>query len=397
MNRLKTVSFAGVAGLFALVTFWGGSERLGESHPLPLLPSGQHLGYIVGFNPDNPPFLQDVIEDCWRQARQRGMQTARVQMDWTDVEPEAGVMLPGELAERLAEFEEQGMPVFLLLTSADSDALNYPADLLAEDGGRFAEGMRPNDPRIIDRYNQMLQAVLPIARDYGVYCIAVGNEPDTHNEADPQFMNDFLDFVAAVREHAQSIAPEVAITYTSTVEPILSNTNYGHRIAEVVDVLCFNLYAQGGPGGFDQAATQAALEGILALDPHKPVLLQELGCSSAYLADKHFVFYESRPEIQATFLDWVFNQILAHPRVRAAYIFQLVENGPVVDAYWREALSVEELSEEWIDQMVESFDKLGLIEFETGEKKPGWHVFLDGLERFHAQRQSAIEDRALLD
>jgi hypothetical protein len=81
------------------------------------------------------------MEHAYDEALQHGMKVARVQMDWPDVEPELGVYNKAELRECFAPPFEDGHATSLLLCSADSDALNYPRDLLAPDGRELADGM----------------------------------------------------------------------------------------------------------------------------------------------------------------------------------------------------------------------------------------------------------------
>jgi hypothetical protein len=349
--------------------------------PLLLLPQGQHLGYIEGFNPDNPPALRETMDAAFREALQNGMKVARVQMDWPEVESTPGKFDQEKLVDRLRFAHDKGLAIYLLVCTADTDGLNYPKDLLAEGGKRLARNMKPDDPVIVTRYSKMLDWLIPLARKNGVYCISVGNEPDTHHKDDPTFMRHFIKFVAAVRDHAHTIDPDIAITYTSTCDPVLqSDRAYAKDIADSVDVFCFNLYAFGNRDGLDLKTTEQVLAGMIALSKGKPIQIQELGCSSLLNPSPDWQFHKSSPELQRQFFVWAFSRIRETQQIRAAYVFQLVENSPRIDKFYSDAFGAG-MPKDWTRNLCDWMKGLGLIRFDTGEKKPAWNEFLNELKR----------------
>ena len=357
----------------------GVSETVSASG-FPLLPAGQHLGYIEGFNPDNPPGLRAAMDRAFGDALKDGMKVARVQLDWPDLESAPGHYDEAKLLERLRSARDNSLAVCLLVCTADTDGLTYPGDLLDKGGKRLAGGMKPDDPLIVARFNKLLDWLIPIARKNGVYCLSVGNEPDTHDKDDPAFMPHFLKFVSAVREHAHAIDPDIAITYTSTCDPVLqSGRPYGKDIADAVDVLCFNLYAFGKSDGLDLKRTEEVLDGMLALARGKPVQIQELGCSSLLNPGPDWKFHKSSPEMQRQFFSWAFHKIKSTRQIRAAYVFQLVEHSPRIDRFYRDAFGTG-MSADWTDNLCAWLKGLGLIGFETAEPKPAWQEFLAALK-----------------
>lgn len=356
-------------------------------HQLPLLPAGQHLGYIEGFNPDNPPKLRRAMDEAFEESLKNGMKVARVQMDWPDVEPTKGTYKKEELIERLQSYHSQGLAIYLLLCTADTDGFNYPRDLLAEEGTKLARNMNADDPLIVTRYKKMLDWAIPIAKAHGVYCISVGNEPDTHHEDDPHFMPHFIKFVAAVRDHAHNIDPDIAITYTSTCDPALHpDRTYGKNIADSVDILCFNLYGFGKRDSLDLKATEETLEKMLGLAKGKPVQIQELGCSSICNPDRQWRFHKSSPEIQREFFAWVFKEMKSRKQIRAAYVFQLVEHSPYIDKLYSDAFGDEKVPEDWTRGLCDWLKGLGLIRFDDAESKPAWNEFLKGLRLIYKEQ-----------
>jgi hypothetical protein len=364
-----------------------GEETISETrfHELPLLPEGQHLGYIEGFNPDNPPKLRKVMDEAFEESLRNGMKVTRIQMDWPDVEPIKGKFDQQELIDRLKYPHSKGLAIFLLLCTADTGDLNYPKDLLTEGGDKLARNMKPDDPMIVERYKRVLDWVIPIARKYGVYCISVGNEPDTHEEDNPTFMSHFIRFVAAVRDHAHTLDPDIAITYTSTCDPVLHpGREYAKDIVDSVDMLCFNIYGFGNRHGFDRKATEKAMDGMIALSEGKPIQIQELGCSSIRNPDRIWRFHPSSPEIQREFFAWVYKKIKSTEQIRAAYIFQLVDHSPTVDKIYYDAFG-SGMPKEWTRDLCDWLKGLGLISFDTAEKKPAWNEFLRGLRLIYQE------------
>ena len=356
-------------------------NKISQQHKLPLLSKGQHLGYIKGFNPVHPPMLQQVMDSAFQMSLKSGMQIARVQLDWTHLEPTKGTYLKDELVERLQFYHSKKLAICLMLCTADTDSLNYPKDLLTKQGDKLANNMKPDDPMIITRYKKMLDWAIPIAKKHGVYCISVGNEPDIYHDDDPSFMPHFINFVAAVRSHAHTIDSEIAITYTSTCDPAIHpDRKYGNDIAASVDVFCFNIYGVGSPDGIDFKATEDVLNKMVKLAKGKPILIQELGCSSIRNPDKKGWFHHSSLEIQRAYFAWVFKQIKSRKQIRAVYLFQLVENSPVIDKWNFKAFDSNKRSKKQTWELCEWLKGLGLINFQTTKTKPAWQEFLKGLK-----------------
>ncbi len=359
-----------------------------HNHELPLLPKGQHLGYIEGFNPDNPPKLRMVMDEAFQESLKNGMKVARVQMDWPDVEPTQGTYKKEELTKRLQRYHTKGLALYLLLCTADTEGLNYPEDLLAKGGKTLAGNMDPDNPVIVQRYKTMLDWAIPIARKHGVYCISVGNEPDARHKDNPTFMAHFIKFVASVRDYAHTIDPDIAITYTSTCDPALDpGRTYGKDIADAVDIVSFNFYGFGKRGGLDLKATEETFRGMIGLSKGKPILIQELGCSSIQNPDRKWQFHASSPDLQRQFFEWAFKIIRSTQQIRAAHVFQLVEHSPSIDKFYRDEFG-SGMPKEWTRNLCDWLKGLGLISFETAEKKPAWNEFLKGLRLIYKEQNN---------
>lgn len=307
------------------------------------------------------------------------MRTWRVQLDWRELEVSPGVYDEAHFRAVLADPAAAGFAILMLVATADTGSMNYPEDLMNEDGSWLRDGLTPDDPALIARFNAFLDWAMPIAKEHGVYCISVGNEPDTHYETDPNFIRQFIRFVAAVRGHAHTVDPDIAITYTSTSNPATHpQWGYAGEIADAVDVLCFNLYGVGKTGGIDFAATETILDEMIALADGKPVIMQEFGCSSLLNPDRDFRFFASSPALQRDYFAWFLGKLRERPQVRAAYQFQIVENGPIVDQFYSDFFG-QGLPPEATQQIVDWLDGLGLIEFDSGAAKPAWDAFVEGM------------------
>ena len=96
-------------------------------------------------------------------------------------------------------------------------------------------------------------------------------------------------------------------------------------------------------------------------------------------------FHESSDSIQSSFFQWVFMKIKSTEQMRAAYIFQLVDHSPFIDKLYFDAFSVEGMPKSWTRGLCDWLKGLGLISFDSAEKKPAWTEFLKGLRLIYGE------------
>lgn len=364
-----------------------------QIHELPLLPKGQHLSYFEGYNPDNPAKLRRIMDEAFQESLQNGMKVARVEINWSDVEPTKGAYNKQELIDRLQFYHSRDLSIYLLLGTTDTYGLNYPRDLLTSEGDALANDMQPDDPVIVERYSKMLDWAMPIAREHGVYCISVGNEPDMYHEDDSAFVPHFIKFVTAIRTYAHTIDPDIAITYTSTCDPILhSDRKYSEDIADSVDILCFNFHGFGksnlfglGKGQFDRKETDKIFDKMIELSKGKPIQIQKLSYSSIRNPDANWMFHDSSEAMQNSFFHWAFEKIRATEQVRVVYVFQLAEHSYSIDRLYFDIFAAVGIPDNWSRDLCDWLKGTGMIKFDSAKKKPAWDEFLKGLRLIYGE------------
>ena len=353
-------------------------KKIASIHQLPLLAHGQQLGYVEGFNPDNPPAFQNAVADAWAEASSAGMQISRLQIDWKDLEPAKGSYDDTDLIRLLSDLSGRSESVMLMIGTADSGSLTYPDYLM--DGDALADDMRPSDPLIVERFRKLMDWVIPIVEKHKVFCISIGNEPDPIHDEDPEFMISFIDFVKTIRMHSHKLNPEIAITFTATIDSLFRpEFDYAEDLAKSVDVLCFNFYAVWNDSGFDEAFCIGILDKMRELAGGKSIIIQELGCSSEINLDKNYGLHAGSEMIQNDFFEWVLDYMIKHDEFRALYVFQLTENSPGLDLIYKQMFDGI-ASDEWVDGYISHLRGNGLLEFGTGRKKPAWFTFIQGLK-----------------
>lgn len=341
---------------------------------LPLLSAGPQIGLIQGFNADNSPAIQDSISQRMEEAYTKGMKIARIQVDWSELEPSRGIYDLTDLREELEANHAAGRETMLTLSSLDSDAYTIPEDLLEES---FSGAV------LLDRYKALMDEIVPLMRANGGWLITIANEPDTHFEENPDLWKEVRDMVKEMRDYIHQLDPDMAVTITLTEGGFASGVKGIRQIVEECDVICFNYYGQGLLGALDSPdEVREDLDRILRAFPKMPLVIQELGCSAGYESGSNME--GANLENQRLFFETVFSYMENEPRFRAAVVFQLVDWSPATSGIFRQDLLDGGVDEDFVNVFLESLETLGLIRFKDGTTKPAWDEFLRWVERFAA-------------
>jgi hypothetical protein len=342
-----------------------------EPQDLPLLPSGNHLGFIVGFD----AYAPDVeVEERTAELLEDGMTVGRVQLDWVDLEPEAGVYNMDSLVDAMSPLAAQGLSVFVLLATVDSvdAAVTRPPDL---------QQTLYSDPVLLERFQLLLDRAIPVILQYSGFLLSVGNEPNSYLEENPSELEPMATFVFNTKQYVHLTAPDlgVSITLAAILEPLTAAS----------DVVVFNLYGLDpnfytaqDPVVFVQEI--AAKQAIFGMD--KPFIIQELGMPSGW-EDKPSGMNTS-PELAVSFCQVALQELKDNPHFRAAFWFTLVD--------WSAAttnLIIDELAAagvpEFINVRIDEWLRTGgLVRmeqpgFSDGTTRPVWEAFRTGMRALY--------------
>lgn len=341
-----------------------------DAETLPYLSNGPKLGTIIGFNAVNPPETESAIEQRWSEAIEAGMSIGRVQVDWPELEPSEGTYDKDALEEKLSPLASQGLSIFLTLPAHDSEEPQIPGDL---------EGLKFDNQVLIDRFNALMDWVIPMLAANNGWVIAISNEPDNLYGEQDGLASEMLVFLTKVKDHIHSIDSKMAVTITQAEGNLDINRPGLDAIVEASDVASWNFYGSN----FDaidvpQNATQIReeLNELMTFSGDKQIIFQELGMHSGSQ------FLNSSEEIQNTFFETVFTEMQTHDQLRAAYVFQLVDWSPETTAIFVEFFEAEGLPQLFIDQFSESLETIGLINYEDGKKKLAWDSFVESVSMF---------------
>ncbi len=338
---------------------------------LPLLNGDNKIGMIIGFNPSNPAATNDSIQARWQEALEAGMSVGRLQIDWTELEPAPNTYDKKALEERLIDYHNQNLQTFLLISAYDSEGPVIPADL---------QRLSFDDPILINRFRSLMDWVIPMLVQYGGYLISISNEPDNAFNDEPQLPQQILRFLKDVKSHIHGINDQMAVTVT-IAEGSLDDGRLG--IPEIInecDVACWNFYGSKFQffDPYYSAQTEneikSDIQRMLAVSGEKKMVIQELGMYSGNTT------LDGSEEIQRNFFEVFFREMEQQERIKAAYNFQLVDWSPEVTEQYVEAFEEEGIPQEFIGQLSESLETVGLINYSDGRSKSAWNEFIFWVE-----------------
>lgn len=343
---------------------------------LPLLNGNNRVGTIQGFNPLNPPATADSMAARWNDAINAGMSVSRLQIDWPELEPSPNSYDQAGFEQRLFEMKTQGLQPFLLISAYDSDGPVVPDDLA---------GLDFDDPELIQRFNNLMDWVIPMLVEYGGFLISISNEPDNSFGEVPGLNNQILEFLINVKEHIHQINDEMAVTVTFAEGSLDEDKPGITAILAACDVASWNFY--GAKSNFNnpdpyyyvaqtESEIKSDIQRMLDVSGEKMIVIQELGMFSGNTT------LNSSQEIQRKFFEVFFSEMKNQERMRAAFNFQLVDWSPEVTQIFNEMLEDEGLPKEFIDQFAESLETIGLINYNDGMRKSAWDEFIYWISEF---------------
>jgi len=292
-------------------------EPIPDDATLSLLGPGRFIGTTSYGNAPGPD--EAASRSLITQAAAAGMNGFAFGEDWRFMEPTPGSYDLTLLRERLTWLDGLGITPYFNISVVDIGDLNLPPEFLDETGTRLAPGVRLDDAVVIARFNSLLDQVVPVLVRHRGFYLGVGNEVDARFEDFPDELDPYIEFVRAVREHARSIDPRLAVGATVTGTAVLERRPTFLRLRAVSDVVPFNLYNVDNDTFLAMGVerTLADLDRAISNYGSGPIIIQELGCTSSAAQN-------SSDEIQGACFQAYFEALAQrYPQVRFAATFTL--------------------------------------------------------------------------
>jgi hypothetical protein len=343
---------------------------------LPLLPTGSHPSLVIAFEA-LPPAIDAAARARWDEAVAAGMRVGRVHLDWASVEPDSGQYDPAVLRDALVAMQADGLAPLVALYAVDSGGPTLPADLQA----RVAAGLGISAPEVLARHRALLDWAVPMIVAHGGWGLLLANEVDGHVLDGSMDVDDVARFYRHARDHAHALAPLLAVSATHTTDGPLGGAPHYAELVEELDFASFNYYPLD-PATLrliepTAARVAADIDAFLAAAGSRPVVFQELGCPAGH-ADGSLL--GSSPAQQQRFFAHAFAELAAEPRIRAAFVFQLVDWSPELFAtMYGGVLEGEGVPQDFADRFEEWLLTTGLMTYTDGTTRPAWDTFLSAV------------------
>lgn len=149
-------------------------------------------------------------ENAIALAKQVGVQTVSLTLNWEDIETAPGVYLPREnlLAIANAYYPARGLRVDLFLITRDPMGKHVPTDL---------QHLPMNDPRVIARFKQFVNYVFTQIPNLQCNFLLLGAEVDIGLAANATEWKQYEEFVKAVRSHIVQRKPGLRVGVSATL------------------------------------------------------------------------------------------------------------------------------------------------------------------------------------
>ena len=241
---------------------------------------------------DLPPLKEvptlESLEAAIEKSAAVGCGGAVLSFSWPSLEKEPGKYTFDELKQSATL--NSGRILYLGIQVLNTTVRDLPADLADKSF---------DDPIVIDRFKQLLDALGPLLKSRIRY-LSIGNESDIYLAAHIDEVEPFKTFLQRTRDHAKSLAPSVKVSTTLTDAAVAKESMM--RLIESMDAYFLTYYhgQHGIEGEFKDTATtkQSIVDLVNSLDD-RAVVFQEIGFPShVQLAS---------PEQQAEFVAGVFD------------------------------------------------------------------------------------------
>ena len=215
--------------------------------------------------------------EAFALALDAGLEFIELPLAWDDVENAPGQYESKTLKIANAFFPAQGVKIFLTVNPIDTNNLRMPADL---------KNRAFDDPKVIARYQQLLDYVFEQTGDLEIIGFGIGNEIDAYLANDPSRWEQYRKFYDAARQYVKNKRPGLKVgTKAMMYGHIFHHTEALKKMNRNSDLIMVTYYPL--KGGFrlrEPAVVHEHFKRLTAIYKDRPISMLEAGYpSSSYL------------------------------------------------------------------------------------------------------------------
>jgi len=240
---------------------------------------------------------------------------------------------------------------------------------------------------MINRFTTLLDQIVPILVQKGVFYVSFGNEVDAWLSINPSEQENYLQWFTTAKKYAQAINSSLAIGLTlefpSFVQYNAGNTLYAFVSSYVaaMDAVSVTYYPFAPQGNFEESNMSIVgipgdFDTMVSSVQNKFILIQEIGFPGGY---EPVPTDGSSEELQRQFVEAIFVQLAAHKSQIVFMSYYLMND--ISPAY---CLHLSQYYGFNNTNFVEYLCTLGLRRYGNGTAKPGFNQFITSLEAFRA-------------
>lgn len=257
--------------------------------PHPASADGRLLGIDLT-QPTNGDF-----STIYYMAKAAGIGFVQLTPGWDDIEPLKGPYKDPQdnLAAAKAFYSQEGLRVAFSVSPLDTNIDRLPSDL---------KGKSFNDPEVIDRYDEMMNATLSKLDGVTLLDVSIGNEVDISLGKDDAKWAQYTDFYRQTKDYLKASHPNLTVGVKATFYGLTrDNVQHLQELNENSDVVLVTYYPLSPDFTVrDPTAVKQDFDKICTLYPGKDIYFLEAGYPSSTLLS-------SSDEKQAEFVRQAFS------------------------------------------------------------------------------------------
>jgi hypothetical protein len=211
-------------------------------------------------------------------AKAAGISFVQLTPGWNDIEPTKGPYVDPQYDLAIAKvfYTTEGLRVAFSVSPLDTNINRMPADLKSK---AF------NDPEVIDRYDQMMNATLATLDGVTLLDVSIGNEVDVALGNDDAKWSQYTDFYNAAKNSLKAGHPNETVGVKATFYGLTrDNVQHLQTLNKNSDVILVTYYPLNPDFTVrDPSVVKGDFDKICALYPGKQIYFLEAGYPSSTL------------------------------------------------------------------------------------------------------------------